>query len=251
MIQTGSGNLNLHSDNKTPTTLKNEAGASYLIESDSGIDNLDGTTAVVNLGLIRKTAGNGLSTLFVNGAFSNSGTVEADSGTLFVDTPSVSQIAGNTLTGGTWEALDGFDPGTDFHGGHHQPGESGYRWLRSSYPGPRKFDDQLRHLDLNQWGQPHDRQLVHQCRFAHRGAGASRQHTECRRQLHANQRRHAQLPDRRHARQRRFRPISCQRHCRAGRRRGYHQRQQLRTDARTELQRHELHQRQRAPLRPR
>ena len=39
IIQTGTGNLGLHSDNVSPTTLKIEPGASYLIESDSGIDN--------------------------------------------------------------------------------------------------------------------------------------------------------------------------------------------------------------------
>ena len=51
MIQTGTGNLALHSDNVIQTTLKIEPGASYLIESDSGIDNdYGGVTAVSQRG---------------------------------------------------------------------------------------------------------------------------------------------------------------------------------------------------------
>ena len=107
IIQTGTGNLNLHSDNITPTTFVNEAGASYLIESDSGIDNLSGDTALVNDGLIEKTTGTGTSQLYINGASSNTGTIEADSGTLYLDASSLSQLSGSTLTGGTWYALEG------------------------------------------------------------------------------------------------------------------------------------------------
>ena len=107
IIQTG-GNLDLHSDNVAPTTFKNEAGAWYLVESDSGIDNtFGGINAVVNAGRIVKTAGNGTSDLYVNGPLSNTGTIEADSGTLFVDAASVPQISSAALTGGTWNAMDG------------------------------------------------------------------------------------------------------------------------------------------------
>ncbi len=108
IIQTGSGNLGLHSDGQSPTTLKIERSASYLIESDSGVDNPFGNqTAIVNEGTIEKTAGAGISTILVNGALSNTGIIEADSGTLALLANSFSQISGTTLTGGTWNALDG------------------------------------------------------------------------------------------------------------------------------------------------
>ena len=108
IVQSGSGNLNLHSDSVTATTLKIEPGASFVIESDSGIDNdYGGTTAVINAGRIAKTAGSGTSTLLVNGQIANTGTIEADSGTLFLDANTISQVASNTLTAGTWNALNG------------------------------------------------------------------------------------------------------------------------------------------------
>jgi RHS repeat-associated protein len=108
LIQTGSGNLGLHSDNTTATTLKIEPGATYLIESDAGIDNPHGgKTTLSNAGLILKTAGSGISTLSIAGPLSNTGTIEADSGTLQLAPASVSQVSGTTLTGGTWNALNG------------------------------------------------------------------------------------------------------------------------------------------------
>ena len=108
IIQTGTGNLGLHSDNISPTILKNEVGASYLIESDSGIDNEDGgATALVNAGIIRKTAGSGTSTLFINGAMSNTGTLEVDSGTMVLNATSLAQVSNGSLTGGAWTSLNG------------------------------------------------------------------------------------------------------------------------------------------------
>ncbi len=108
LIQTGSGNLGLHSDNVTATTLKNESGASYLLESDSGIDNsLGGTVAVQNAGTIRKTQGSGTSTLAINGVLSNTGAIEADSKTLSLAPNSITQVSGTTLNAGTWIALNG------------------------------------------------------------------------------------------------------------------------------------------------
>ena len=108
MIQTGSGSLALHSDNVTATTLMIEPGASYLIESDSGINNdYGGVVAVVNEGTIKKAAGSGTSQLYVNGALSNGGTIEADSGTLYVEANSIAQVSGGTLSGGTWNAMQG------------------------------------------------------------------------------------------------------------------------------------------------
>ncbi len=109
IIQTGTGNFGLHSDNISPTTLKIEPGAAYLIESDAGINNSGlGDNVIDNVGTIRKTAGTGTSTLSVptQGFFSNTGTIEADSGTLDL-AATIAQASGTTLTGGTWNALDG------------------------------------------------------------------------------------------------------------------------------------------------
>lgn len=108
IIQTATANLNLHSDNTSPTTFKNEAGATYKLESDSGIDNADGgQTALVNAGTITKMAGTGTSTLAINGALTNTGTIEAESGTLNLAPTSFAQISAGTLSGGTWGALSG------------------------------------------------------------------------------------------------------------------------------------------------
>jgi RHS repeat-associated protein len=108
IIQTGTGNFGLHSDNVTATTLKMEAGGSYLIQSDSGIDNpFGGVVAVINAGTISKTGGTGTSTLNINGTLSNTGTIEAASGKLVLAPVSSSQVSGGTLTAGTWEALSG------------------------------------------------------------------------------------------------------------------------------------------------
>ena len=108
IIQTGSGNLALHSDNVTATTLVIEPGASYLLESNSGISNdYGGVVALVNEGTIKKTAGSGTSQLYVNGALSNGGTIEADSGTLYLDANSITQVSSGTLAGGTWNAVSG------------------------------------------------------------------------------------------------------------------------------------------------
>jgi protocatechuate 3,4-dioxygenase beta subunit len=108
IVQTGTGNLGLHSDNNFPTTFKNEAGAFYLLGSDSGIDNTDGgQVAVINAGVIKKTGGSGTSTLLVPGPLTNTGTIEVDSGTLNVAANAVTQVSGNTLTGGTWTATGG------------------------------------------------------------------------------------------------------------------------------------------------
>ena len=107
IVQTGTGNFGLHSDNQAPTVLNIESGGSYLIESDSGVDNPSGgETEIENAGTIEKTAGTGTSTILVNGTLSNTGTIEADSGTLSLSA-SVAQVSGNTLTAGTWDAEAG------------------------------------------------------------------------------------------------------------------------------------------------
>ncbi len=107
IVQTGTGNLALHSDNQAPTVLNIESGGSYLIESDSGVSNDDGGETQINTsGVIEKTAGTGTSTILVNGTFSNMGTIEADSGTLSLSA-TVAQVSDNALTAGTWEAEAG------------------------------------------------------------------------------------------------------------------------------------------------
>jgi YD repeat-containing protein len=107
IIQTGTGNFGLHGDSQGPTVLKIEPGASYLIESDSGVDSIYSVvTEIVNAGTIEKTAGIGTSTLVLDGPLNNTGTIEADSGTLSL-AATLSQVSGNTLTAGTWDAAAG------------------------------------------------------------------------------------------------------------------------------------------------
>ncbi|HVX13045.1 MAG TPA: DUF4214 domain-containing protein [Pirellulales bacterium] len=121
IIQTGTGDFGLHSDNISPTTLKIEAGGQYLMESDAGINNLFFTNLIENAGTIAKKAGTGTSTIEVNGQLINTGTIEAESGTLDLEPSSFAQIDSNgTLTGGTWNALNGatikFHSGTSITG---------------------------------------------------------------------------------------------------------------------------------------
>ncbi len=107
IVQTGTGNLALHSDNQEPTVLNIESGGSYLIESDSGVSNdYGGETQINNSGVIEKTAGTGTSTILVNGTLSNTGTIEADSGTLSL-AATIAQISQGALTAGTWNAESG------------------------------------------------------------------------------------------------------------------------------------------------
>jgi len=114
IIQTGTGNLQLGTDGTFPATLKNEAGATYLLEGDGGLSEISdsgsapGQTSLNNAGTIRKTAGTGTSSFTVLGSITNTGTIEADSGTIALNpTLGVSQVAGNTLTAGTWNARNG------------------------------------------------------------------------------------------------------------------------------------------------
>ncbi len=110
IIQTGTGDFGLHSNNQSPTTLMNEPGGLYLLESDAGIDNQGlGDNVIDNLGIIRKTAGTGTSALLVpeEGFLINTGTIEADSGTLYLDATTINQLSSGTLAAGTWNALNG------------------------------------------------------------------------------------------------------------------------------------------------
>jgi len=125
ILQTGTGNLHLGTDGTFPATLKNEAGASYLLEGDGGLTEISdsgsapGQTSLNNAGIIRKTGGTGTSSFDVLGSITNTGTIEADSGTLALNpTLGITQISGSTLAAGTWNALSGatleFPTGTSF-----------------------------------------------------------------------------------------------------------------------------------------
>ncbi len=101
IVQTGAGDLALHSDNVSPTVLNIEPGGSYLLGADSGVSNdFGGETQINNAGLIEKTAGTGTSTILVNGALNNTGTIEAESGTISL-VATLAQVSSGTLTGGT------------------------------------------------------------------------------------------------------------------------------------------------------
>src|SRR5262249_37202698 len=62
---------------------------------------------LVNAGTIRKTGGMATSDLSIQGKIINTGAIEADSGTLFLDAQGLAQLAGTALTGGAWNALNG------------------------------------------------------------------------------------------------------------------------------------------------
>jgi RHS repeat-associated protein len=113
IIEADTGNLVLATDDLFPTTLKIEAGAFYLLEGDGGLGEFEDNSgaqsqlSLNNAGTIRKTAGSGVSLLQPLGMISNTGTIEADSGTLDLEPGSFDQISGTALTGGTWNALHG------------------------------------------------------------------------------------------------------------------------------------------------
>ena len=105
VVQSGSSNFILHSDNEAPSVLQNEQGASYLIEGDAGIS-IGGVSEIDNAGVIRKTGGSGTSQLAVDGDLINTGTIEAKSGTISL-VGTIPQISQGILTAGTWNALNG------------------------------------------------------------------------------------------------------------------------------------------------
>lgn len=107
IIQSGTGNLVLNSDHPGPATFKNEAGATYVIQSDSGFSSAGHAVVFNNAGTVRKTGGTGTTVLNIQGPLNNAGTIEAASGTLFLDASSISQVSSNTLTAGTWNAVNG------------------------------------------------------------------------------------------------------------------------------------------------
>lgn len=113
IIQTGSGDFVLGTDNLFPSILKNELGALYQIEGDGGMDQVQDHygaaffPSIENAGTIRKMSGAGVSTFHLDGSITNTGTIEAASGTLKLNVGSLAQVSGGTLTGGIWKALNG------------------------------------------------------------------------------------------------------------------------------------------------
>jgi adhesin/invasin len=107
IVQTGTGNFGLQSENSTPTTLLIEAGGQYLLESNCGINNVSSTNAIVNAGIIRKLGGTGTSTIQITGNLNNTGIIEADVGMLVLTPTTITQVSGSSLTAGTWNAFGG------------------------------------------------------------------------------------------------------------------------------------------------
>jgi hypothetical protein len=106
MIESGTGNFGLHSGSAGPSTLFIDPAGSYLISSDAGINNLFGTNVIDNASTLRKTGGAGASSVSIVGQIENTGTIEADSGSLKLS-GTMAQVSNNSLTGGTWNAEAG------------------------------------------------------------------------------------------------------------------------------------------------
>ncbi len=110
VTQTGANGIELGQAN-----IVNEPGALYDLESDGTVTvTAAGSDAsLVNMGTLLKSAGAGTATIQVLG---NQGTVEVQSGTLGITTDPTN-IAGNTLDGGTWDVSAGaaliFSSGVD------------------------------------------------------------------------------------------------------------------------------------------
>ena len=85
-----------------------EPGASYLIESDSRHHQPVRQRRPSSMpARSARRAAPAPRRLDIDGSLTNTGTIEADSGTLDLDATSFTQVSGSTLTGGTWNALDG------------------------------------------------------------------------------------------------------------------------------------------------
>jgi hypothetical protein len=85
------------------STLTNVAGAFYDLAGD-GLGLSTDDSSLQNFGTFRKSVGTGTDT--INVPINNSGTVEADAGTLAL-AKGASQVSGSTLTGGTWSVSGG------------------------------------------------------------------------------------------------------------------------------------------------
>jgi hypothetical protein len=87
----------------TGTAVINNAG---VFDIGNVASTADHGIQINNTGTIAKTAGTGTTT-FILGVLNNTGTVEVDSGALDFVNGAVTQVSGSTLTGGTWNVLNG------------------------------------------------------------------------------------------------------------------------------------------------
>jgi hypothetical protein len=107
VLQEGAGSVSLSGLGSSANVIDNTAGATYDFLTDSSIfqSGYASPGAIVNAGLIEKTGGQGTSYLFAGGGglgtLSNSGRLEAASGTLALDG------SYSTLTNGTYQAAAG------------------------------------------------------------------------------------------------------------------------------------------------
>ena len=101
--------------------------------------------------MIEKTAGTGTSTILVNGTLSNTGTIEADSGTLSL-AATIAQVSASTLTAGTWNAEAGSTLVSQRDQHHDQRGEHHARRRRRDHRRDLGPDDQQRQLLAHQTG---------------------------------------------------------------------------------------------------
>ena len=78
-------------------TLVNQSGAIYDIQADVAIVGITGVNTFTNAGTLKKTVGSAISN--VTASLNNTGTVQANSGTLMFS-GTVTQLSGGTLSGG-------------------------------------------------------------------------------------------------------------------------------------------------------
>ena len=240
IIQTGTGSLELIDTNPVfPTILQNDAGALYEIEGDSSIVTNGQKVAIDNAGIIKKTSGSGTSTIAIDDGLNNTGTIEADSGTLALSA-TIAQVSSGTLTGGTWNALGGSTIRvSDRYQPDREPGQCDPQrcWCQHS----RSYEprEQLRQLHRYRRGDAHDGGQSLEYGYADHRSGL---YTQSRRNVHAGLSGDARHPARRHPAKRPVRAID--RHG-LGYARGnvaVRVRERLRADRRRQLQDHHLRQ---------
>ena len=170
IIQTGTGNLELGDLGSGFTTLAVDAGGQYLLESQSGVvPHMLFNCAIDNAGTIRKTAGVGQTSLWIAGPLDNTGIIEIDSGSLFLNARNQLPRSPATLDRRHVECGERNDPGIARQHQHHRqrgehlPGRSGcddHRHRRSEFE-QRKFQSHRRSWLQNVW-------RLHQQRQPHR-----------------------------------------------------------------------------------
>ena len=212
IIQTGTGNLQLGTDGAFPATLINEAGASYLLEGDGGISEISdsgsapGQTSLSNAGTIQKTAGTGTSYFAVLGSITNTGTIEADSGSISLEPAlGISQLVDSTLDRGNVECAGRRRLAVP-HEHHQQRRQPHPQRQRRDHLGDLRPEFEQRQPYASRWGQFLDGWQLYQQR---QPDSRRRQHAERKRQRIGNVCRQSRCPDRRHAGQRPIWPGRC------------------------------------------